>query len=869
MNFHKILFVICFFILTNTNVYANEINIANFGQLIDANVQSGDTLSFTNDLVSDETIGNHFEGLNITINGNSHYLNGGNSFGGFVVSQNSDFNNVAIVQCKGQAYQSSVYAGAIFNNGSHTVINNAAFSQNFVDAASYYFGVAGAVYNINGGTIDINNSLFLNNSTNAASSFGGAIANGYHDSPYVARMNINNTVFNGNHSEGSVVPYGGAIYNRGEININSSLFENNYAQGGDNIFVYGGSLYNIGTMSIENTTFKGNYGQAENNSVILGGAIYNNAKLSINNSVFQGNFAKSNYYADGAAIYNDIDGNATISNSLFDDNSVKSSAQFGECGAVYNSGKITVIDSTFKNNTDKNGDLNDIYNTSTGVVEFTGSGTTNILSGINGSGLVEKNGSGILNLGGENNKYTGDFDFNEGTVHLLANSSYFRAVNSNFANNVNFNMQNGQIDNVDFGNLNLNGTTNVFADVNFNTKTMDTIAAKSLGGGGFLQVKNLALEGVPDGDFISIPFADTVLKDSVKYTSTTLHTPIYDYLTTYDSTDGNFDFIRLGFNSAILVSPVAAQLAGYLTQIDTFRNVFANLDMVMIMPPDVKAKYSLLNKSAFSDERLVYAPLLMPENKKGIWFKPYSSFENVSLKNGPRVSNVSYGSLVGVESELKKVRNGWYSLYGAYLSYNGSHQAYQGNSIYNNGGMVGLDAVFYKGKFFSAWTANVGANSSEAGTNEGIDNFAMLNTGIAQMSGFNFETFRRKIIIQPSVLTSYSFINTFNYKTASGVNINTTPLQALQVEPRVKLIGNFKNYLQPYLAVSMVWNIIDHAKFQANDVYLPNLAIKPFVQYGAGVQKRFGERITGFFETMLRNGGRNGIVLQFGLRFSI
>ena len=67
----------------------------------------------------------------------------------------------------------------------------------------------------------------------------------------------------------------------------------------------------------------------------------------------------------------------------------------------------------------------------------------------------------------------------------------------------------------------------------------------------------------------------------------------------------------------------------------------------------------------------------------------------------------------------------------------------------------------------------------------------------------------------------------------------------------------------------MVWNIIDHAKFQADDVYLPNLAIKPFVQYGAGVQKRWGDRVTGFAEAMIRNGGRNGIALQFGFRISI
>lgn len=239
------------------------------------------------------------------------------------------------------------------------------------------------------------------------------------------------------------------------------------------------------------------------------------------------------------------------------------------------------------------------------------------------------------------------------------------------------------------------------------------------------------------------------------------------------------------------------------------------------------------------------------------------------LKQGPDVSNVSYGTLIGAESGLRELKRGWYNLYGAYAAYNGSHQAFNGNSIYNNGGLIGADTAFYKGKFFSLWTANVGANSAEASTGFGRDNFAMLNTGIAEKTGYNFETFERRLIIQPSLLMSYTFINTFDFTNAANVHMNADPLHAIHIEPQIKLIGNFKNYLQPYLSVSMIWNIIDDTKFQANDVYLPDLSIKPYVQYGVGVQKRWGERLTGFLEAMIRNGGRNGIALQFGLRFSI
>lgn len=201
-----------------------------------------------------------------------------------------------------------------------------------------------------------------------------------------------------------------------------------------------------------------------------------------------------------------------------------------------------------------------IYTILKQVREFNGEGTTNILSGISGKGKLNKNGSGTLNLGGNNEEFSGDFNFNEGTVNLLANSSYFKAQNTTLNNNVNFNMQNKEINNINFGNLNLSGTSNIYADVNFNNNTMDRINAASINGSGNMFVKNLAIEGTPKGDYISIPFADSVLKDYVSYTPTTIHTPIYDYNSRYDASDGNFEFSRGSFNSAVMTPAVQHSL---------------------------------------------------------------------------------------------------------------------------------------------------------------------------------------------------------------------------------------------------------------------------------------------------------------------
>ena len=67
----------------------------------------------------------------------------------------------------------------------------------------------------------------------------------------------------------------------------------------------------------------------------------------------------------------------------------------------------------------------------------------------------------------------------------------------------------------------------------------------------------------------------------------------------------------------------------------------------------------------------------------------------------------------------------------------------------------------------------------------------------------------------------------------------------------------------------MIWNIMDKTKFKANNLALADMSVKPYVQYGIGLQKRWGERFTSFMQTMIRNGGRNGVSLSAGFRWSL
>lgn len=803
-----------------------------------------------------------------------NYSGGASAYGGAIANgylssaistayiNNSIFkNNYGVADPFGQG-------GAIYNNG-NIEINNTQFIENHLQGSSGSLLLGGALYN--SGNMTVNSSSFDGNYFNEAAQMsvsGSAIAN-------TGALNIANSVFTNNKSvigDGSVIS-GGTIYNANSATIEGSVFSNNESNGGSQgTNIYGGVINNYtdsSTLVIKNSTFNSNVSVAGEGDRAWGGVIYNDGDATIENSTIENNSISggNNTTVQGGAIYNTANGTVNIIGSNIENNKTVSTSENALGGGIYNLGTIIIENSNLENNYGANGKLNDIYNDN-GIITVQGDGTTNILSGIAGSGTVNKNGSGVFNLGGINENYTGNFNFEEGTINLLKNASYFSAANTVFNDGVNFNMQNGQINDINYGNLTLNGQSNLFADANLQSKIMDTISANSINGSGNLFVKSVLIEGVPEGEKITIPFANSTLKNYVSYQNKTIETPIYNYFSSYDNKSGDFNFTREGFNPSILVSPVAAQLGGYLVSLETYKNAFSNLDMVMIENQGVLGGFENKNKIA-SVNNFTFSPLLIPEERRGIWFKPYSVFENVPIKNGPDVSNVIYGGIVGGESNLIKLKNNWYSLYGAYFGYNGSHQAYLGNDIYNNGGLFGLTGAVYKKNFFSIVTANVGANSAKAHTSFGSDDFNMLNTGLAQKTGFNFPILNNRLILQPSIMASYTFINTFSFTTASNVHINTKPINALHIEPSLKFIGNFKDYLQPYLAVSFAWNLIDKAKFQANDVYLPDLSIKPYVQYGFGVQKRFKDRVTAFFEGMIRNGGRNGIALVLGLRISI
>lgn len=588
------------------------------------------------------------------------------------------------------------------------------------------------------------------------------------------------------------------------------------------------------------------------------------------------------------------------------------------------------------NKTISNSDIS-IDNTGTLVLTNANLKDTTLATGVNGQ-LVIRNSSGstikldnTIILNGSNNRnssvrFEGNSDINfngkymgmfpSETVALdLENATLTRSGNDHHAfwilnngtlkysddsylanggmnaitfNGGNLDLRNGVASNIPLYGLALKSNSNIFVDVDLANKSMDKLTANNSSyTGGKLNVAGMNLLSDAINDFTSINFTeDNNLKSNVAYTgdSQVAYSPIYKYNINYNANNGNFEFKRGNgggggnasdaFNPAVLTGPVGAQLGSYLTQLNTYEQAFANMDMLMLMPRAQRIAMKYANKYASTQGTgeggvITFSPNQIPEEQKGLWFRPFATFENVGLKNGPNVKNIGYGSLFGGDSDLLELKHGWDMQYSFYGGYNGSNQYYNGVSIYQNGGSLGASSTWYKDNFFTGLTANVGANVGEASSMYGNEDFTMLATGIASKTGYNWELANGKFIVQPSFLMSYTFVNTFDYTNAAGVRISSDPLHAIQIAPGLKFIGNLKNGWQPYIGLQMVWNVMDRARFKANDVSLPNMSVDPYFQYGIGLQKRIGDRFTGFGQAMLRNGGRNGIALQFGFRWAI
>ncbi len=464
-----------------------------------------------------------------------------------------------------------------------------------------------------------------------------------------------------------------------------------------------------------------------------------------------------------------------------------------------------------------------------------------------------------------------DLTIKDSTVNLLAGNMN---VFGNMSMGSNYNMINNQINTLNIANnLTLTGNSNFAIDINPIFYQSDKVI---INGNVQSDSSTPRALNISDWKLMSDPVSQASVYqvfdvkgsvNNVVFTTTknTLFTPIANYM--FNSLgNGSYMLYRTGYTPAAMAVPVAMQVGGYLNQLASYDMAFGNLDTVLNLP-----LLGYYNRYANSDdEQMVYSPIFIPELDKGLWFRPYGNFEKVSLHDGPKVNNQSYGAFVGGDTPLTELGKGFQGTLSAYAGYTGSHQSFDGISNYQNGGTLGVTGAVYKGGFFSGLTVNVNASGNDSSTPYGNNDFFMLGLGVASKTGYNWELARGKFVIQPSWLMSYSYINAFDPGKLAGIyNIDADGLHGIQISPQIKFIANLPYGWQPYALFNFRWNLADETHVTINSIDIPEISVKPYLEYGIGVQKRWGDRFTGYGQFLGRGVGRTGVGLNFGFRWSI
>lgn len=817
------------------------------------------------------------EGGNTVISGQDNDGNAQHSFFEVTNKTNLTVKDVTIEKAKGEAQGGSVVFAD--NQNANIKLNNVNMDS------STSTGNGGVINNTNSNSFSISGG---NVNNNTSSGLGGAIytkdnmtitdtnfgTNGlnYHNTNvqndiYIDGKNtVVNYITNNESTISSGIAGNGTLNKAGSDKLNLT---------GNNKDFTGKLIVNDGTLSFEQTT--------ENDTYITGGThISQNGTVAVN------------------ANKSDLNTGAFSGNGTLDKAGSNKLVLSGDNSQFTGTANIKEGEVEFTSSSSSDRYLNGTTNISEDGILTLNTGVNTAVSNLRGNGTVNKNGDSALILGGNNSNFTGDLNINSGIFGMSAGSSLGTLNSAAFADGTAINLQNtsvinngnnnfttnpnpSSLEHLSFNKLTLNGDVGFNIDVDLKAQKADSIYAKEIIGDGRLVIGQGSLNVVSDtllkdsivqvasGAFKDPAYSDRVALDSAV---TSVMGPIQKYNVAYGN--GALSFSRQGgltpsmdmVNPSVMASSVATQVGGYLSQLQTLNAGFYHMDRYTKYPHLLRLTSETSNRNALIDTP-AYQRSRLPETSNAMWVQPYTTFEQVQLRGGIGVSNVSYGALYGGDSNLVDLGHGFKGVLSTFVGYNGSHQAYNGVSMNQQGGTLGVTGTLYKGNFFTGLTLSTGASAGDAYTAYGTDHFAMITAGAASKTGYNWELKEGKVIIQPSLFLGYTFVNTFDYTNSAGVKIDSDPLNAIQVVPGIKIIGNLKNGWQPYLGVNMVWSIMDKTNVMANDVRLPQLSVKPYVEYGVGVQKSWGERFTAFFQTMLRNGGRTGVALTAGFRWSI
>lgn len=446
--------------------------------------------------------------------------------------------------------------------------------------------------------------------------------------------------------------------------------------------------------------------------------------------------------------------------------------------------------------------------------------------------------------------------------------NHFFVSDLNMTNNSALNAMNSVLNKYQISNdMIVEGKNNLSIDIDGRNKVGDAFIINNLTSNtnGTLNVADFNFIGLApiDRQFKIRVFDANSINDKVNFTSTDkeIFTPI-GYYNLQSAGGGWYTSNMTRYNPQVFRGQVAT-LASFNNQlmIDDMLLNHVTLDSERLL---AQSK----NANIYASTLPQFAPYQYKKEDGGLWYKSYVNFENLSLTQGLKVGNNSYGSLVGADFPVIKLKHGWRLMPTAYIGYNGAHQTFNGVGMYQNGGQGGLMGTFMKDNFIGSVVAYGGGYNNEMSVAGNTDRTGNWFAGTAAKLAYNFHP-TKHFTIQPTAFMSYNIFGRQNWGTDFGsMSMNSGLLNGINVAPGMNFIYA-KETWSVYATFQYMYNINEQVGGRAGNVDLASVKMEHgYIQYGLGVTKTWKDRLNSFFQIVFRNGGRTGVGFQLGLNYT-
>ena len=446
--------------------------------------------------------------------------------------------------------------------------------------------------------------------------------------------------------------------------------------------------------------------------------------------------------------------------------------------------------------------------------------------------------------------------------------NHFFVSDLNMTNNSALNSMNSVLNKYQISNeMIVEGKNNLSIDIDGRNKVGDAFIINNLTSNtnGTLNVADFNFIGLApiDRQFKIRVFDANSINDKVNFTSTDkeIFTPI-GYYNLQSAGGGWYTSNMTRYNPQVFRGQVAT-LASFNNQlmIDDMLLNHVTLDSERLL---AQSK----NANIYASTLPQFAPYQYKKEDGGLWYKSYVNFENLSLTQGLKVGNNSYGSLVGADFPVIKLKHGWRLMPTAYIGYNGAHQTFNGVGMYQNGGQGGLMGTFMKDNFIGSVVAYGGGYNNEMSVAGNTDRTGNWFAGTAAKLAYNFHP-TKHFTIQPTAFMSYNIFGRQNWGTDFGsMSMNSGLLNGINVAPGMNFIYA-KETWSVYATFQYMYNINEQVGGRAGNVDLASVKMEHgYIQYGLGVTKTWKDRLNSFFQIVFRNGGRTGVGFQLGLNYT-